>query len=79
MSGHEAWHAVQQKQGRVQPTAYVGETPINDDRSLESEADSMGAALKAKSPSQVSLYFRPAYSPSILGRGPGIHIAPPLT
>lgn len=39
---HEGWHAVQQKQGRVQPTGEVGRMPLNDSRTLESEADSMG-------------------------------------
>ncbi len=40
---HEAWHAVQQKQGRVQPTTNVGGQPVNDDPALETEADRMGA------------------------------------
>lgn len=40
---HEAWHTVQQKQGRVQPTTSVNGTPVNDSTSLESEADVMGA------------------------------------
>lgn len=41
---HEAWHVVQQMQGRVQPTTQMKEgVAINDDKSLESEADSMGA------------------------------------
>ena len=41
---HEAWHVVQQAQGRVQPTMQMAEgTPINDDRGLEQEADVMGA------------------------------------
>ena len=40
---HEAWHVVQQKQGRVKANAEVGEEAINDDRSLEKEADQMGA------------------------------------
>jgi hypothetical protein len=41
---HEGWHVIQQKQGRVKPTmqAESGEQ-INDDRSLESEADKMGS------------------------------------
>ena len=41
---HEAWHIVQQKQGRVQPTMQmrVG-VPVNDDAGLEKEADVMGA------------------------------------
>jgi hypothetical protein len=45
---HEAWHVAQQKQGRVQPTKQLkGNTNINDDPSLEKEADVMGAkALK---------------------------------
>ncbi len=41
---HEAWHVVQQKQGRVQPTMQMkGKVNINDDDSLEKEADIMGA------------------------------------
>lgn len=41
---HEAWHVVQQKQGRVQPTVQMkGRTPINNDTGLENEADIMGA------------------------------------
>lgn len=40
---HEAWHVVQQKQGRVQPTLQMkGEVPVNDDQGLEHEADVMG-------------------------------------
>lgn len=40
---HEAWHVVQQKQGRVQPTMQAKGVPVNDDVGLESEADTMGA------------------------------------
>lgn len=41
---HEAWHVVQQKQGRVKPTKQLkGTTRINDDAGLEKEADVMGA------------------------------------
>lgn len=40
---HEAWHAVQQRQGRVRPTLELGGTPVNDDPALEHEADVMGA------------------------------------
>jgi len=47
---HEAWHVAQQKQGRVQPTAQFNGAPINNDNSLESEADKMGQkALQSKS------------------------------
>ncbi|MFK0375549.1 DUF4157 domain-containing protein [Pandoraea sp. NPDC090278] len=40
---HEAWHVVQQAQGRVQPTMQLQATQINDDPALEHEADRMGA------------------------------------
>lgn len=41
---HEAWHVVQQKQGRVQPTVQLkARVPVNDDIGLEKEADVMGA------------------------------------
>ncbi|WP_230412384.1 eCIS core domain-containing protein [Undibacterium hunanense] len=41
---HEAWHVVQQKQGRVRPTFQMKSgSSINDDVGLESEADVMGA------------------------------------
>lgn len=47
---HEAWHVVQQKQGRVKPTKQLkGKVNINDDTGLEQEADVMGArALQMK-------------------------------
>jgi len=40
---HEAWHVVQQKQGRVQPTLQLQGINVNDDERLEQEADAMGA------------------------------------
>jgi hypothetical protein len=50
---HEAWHVVQQKQGRVQATTQgYGNVPINDNPSLEREATQMGQkALKESSSS----------------------------
>ena len=39
---HEAWHVVQQKQGRVKPTMQAKGLAINDDEVLEREADTMG-------------------------------------
>ena len=40
---HEAWHIVQQKQGRVKPTIQLkGKVNVNDDIDLEREADEMG-------------------------------------
>ncbi|MDB4286138.1 DUF4157 domain-containing protein [bacterium] len=56
---HEAWHVVQQKQGRVKPTVQMKGDPstqlragvnVNDDKGLEKEADVMGAkALQRES------------------------------
>lgn len=46
---HEGWHAVQQAQGRVKPTVQAKSVSINDESSLEREADVMGAkALRTK-------------------------------
>lgn len=47
---HEAWHVVQQKQGRVKPTMQMNSASINDDPSLESEADTMGARAEREQP-----------------------------
>ena len=43
---HEAWHVVQQMQGRVQPTMQMKGVAINDDDGLEREADVMGEKAK---------------------------------
>lgn len=56
---HEAWHVVQQKQGRVRETARRKQASLNDDDELEREAEAMGAAA-AK---------RLGPLPSILGSG----------
>ncbi|NEO43217.1 MAG: DUF4157 domain-containing protein [Moorea sp. SIO4A3] len=39
---HEAWHVVQQMEGRVKPTMEVNGYGVNGDRRLEQEADVMG-------------------------------------
>lgn len=54
---HEAWHVVQQKQGRVKPTLQMkGKVNVNDDKGLEKEADVMGAkALQSSSKSNLPL------------------------
>lgn len=45
---HEAWHVIQQKQGRVQATMQLAAgVPVNDDAGLEREADVMGARALA--------------------------------
>jgi hypothetical protein len=38
---HEAWHVVQQAQGRVRPTLQLKDIAVNDDTELEREADVM--------------------------------------
>jgi hypothetical protein len=47
---HEAWHVVQQKQGRVQPTMQLQGVSINDNAGLEHEADiwSQGKIVQMK-------------------------------
>lgn len=45
---HEAWHVVQQAQGRVTPTMQMKSgISVNDDAVLEAEADTMGARALA--------------------------------
>ncbi len=43
---HEAWHVVQQMQGRVKPTLQANDVAINDDQELEREADVMGQSVE---------------------------------
>jgi hypothetical protein len=45
---HEAWHVVQQKQGRVQSTMQLQGVNINDNEGLEKEADVMGNKVNNK-------------------------------
>jgi hypothetical protein len=45
---HEAWHVVQQLQGRVQPTLQAKGVSINDNDGLEREADLMGSKAATK-------------------------------
>ncbi len=47
--GHEFAHIVQQRKGEVKPNRMINDTPVNDDTSLESKADALGAkAAQAK-------------------------------
>jgi hypothetical protein len=46
--GHELGHVVQQKQGRVQPTMQLQGVSVNDDVSLEDEADLFGDVVQGK-------------------------------
>lgn len=57
---HEAWHVVQQKQGRVAPTMQMkGRVNINDDEALEREADVMGEKALQRGASAGSVSTRP--------------------
>jgi hypothetical protein len=54
---HEAWHVVQQAQGRVKPTRQMQGpqgVAINDDAGLEREADTMGAQAAASGVAQAA-------------------------
>lgn len=46
---HEAWHVVQQKQGRVQATMQMKNVGVNNNAGLEHEADVMGSAALERS------------------------------
>ena len=62
---HEAWHVVQQKQGRVRATQRAGGVPINADIALEDEADAMGArATRAPLPHGSEGPPAPAFAPA---------------
>ncbi|NEW61113.1 DUF4157 domain-containing protein [Sulfurovum sp. bin170] len=56
---HEAWHVVQQKQGRVQPTRQMKEkVNINDNEGLEREADVMGGKALQRKDGQTSKWSK---------------------
>lgn len=55
---HEAWHVVQQKQGRVKATVQAKGIPINDEGALEREADLMGARASSAAPAQRSALLK---------------------
>ncbi|NEO89470.1 MAG: DUF4157 domain-containing protein [Moorea sp. SIO3G5] len=61
---HEAWHVVQQKQGRVKPTMQMkGKVNVNDDAGLEKEADVMGAkAIQMRSKENI---YRDSIRPGV--------------
>lgn len=51
---HEAWHVVQQAQGRVKPTLQMKGIQVNDESALEKEADRMGASVSENSSSALN-------------------------
>jgi hypothetical protein len=68
---HEAWHVVQQKQGRVRATGRVAGLPLNDAEHLESEASVMGTKAAAPAPT-------PAAPASAGARGAPAPVAGPV-
>ncbi|HEX5793209.1 MAG TPA: DUF4157 domain-containing protein, partial [Rheinheimera sp.] len=66
---HEAWHVVQQKQGRVKATTQLKGEAINDDPGLEHEADVMGAkALQRKGLQMTQLQAMACHSQAVVQR-----------
>lgn len=59
---HEAWHVVQQKQGRVQPTMQIQGVNVNDNEGLENEADVMGGETYHYSSKQDGFIISPFIS-----------------
>jgi uncharacterized protein DUF4157 len=64
---HEAWHAVQQAEGRVQPTQTEAGVPVNEDAELEREADTMGE--QARTHASESRSSPNGHAASALARG----------
>ncbi len=60
---HEAWHVLQQKQGRVQPTTQLQGMNINDNEGLEKEADVMGKEATAKENISLKIFDKQEFSP----------------
>lgn len=72
---HEAWHVVQQAQGRVRPTMQMqGGVQVNDDAGLEREADVMGgrAVMAGHSPTFTETPSGPQGGAGIAQRAVGI-------
>jgi len=66
---HEAWHTVQQMQGRVRPTLRMTGLAINDDPALEREAEVMGAKALRSGAGQLA----PAWTRPVPAAGEGSH------
>ena len=65
---HEAWHIVQQRQGRVAPTWQAKGLALNHDPALEHEADRMGAVAQARGAAVPTMKGLPA----VYGLPPGL-------
>lgn len=67
---HEAWHVVQQKQGRVKATKQLkGVVPVNDDKGLEQEADVMGAKAMQMRLDHKALHAMQRAVPKVANKG----------
>ncbi|WP_437726983.1 eCIS core domain-containing protein [Sorangium sp. So ce861] len=67
---HEAWHVVQQKQGRVRATTQLMGRGINDEPALEAEADRLGRLAARGDARAVPAPFVPGHAGSA-SVGPG--------
>jgi len=72
---HEAWHVVQQAQGRVKPTMQMKDgVPVNDDVGLEHEADVMGSKAVDGAVQATGHYARPEPNPGLPGMTNAPHV-----
>lgn len=76
---HEAWHVAQQAQGRVRPTRQLKSVAINDDASLEREADIMGAKAATTAQRRAHRLERGARSPVAAAVAQLIRVAATVT
>ena len=75
---HEAWHIVQQRQGRVAPTWQAKGLALNHDPALEHEADRMGAVAQARGAAVPTMKGLPAVYGLLPGLARGQRAALPV-
>ncbi|MBY0574563.1 MAG: DUF4157 domain-containing protein [Undibacterium sp.] len=75
---HEAWHVVQQAQGRVKPTLQVQGLSVNNSHQLEFEADYMGHRALTAAPVQSAGYDKLEHATSTLTSGLGRGVDGPV-
>ena len=69
---HEAWHVVQQAQGRVKPTMQLRGVEIDDNEHLESEADRFGRQAVQTMPAKSPTLRRSNFARAIVQRVGGV-------
>ena len=67
---HEAWHVVQQAQGRVVPNSHVDGVSLNDNERLEHEAELMGE--HARRPALAGAHAQLGVAPTRVDGFPGV-------